>query len=115
MMTRRISAPALVLCAIALGLATASPAAAGSDDKKVAVAIKEYAFSPAAITVPKGTTVVWTNNDETPHNVTTSGKQFKSPPLDTGDSFSWTFSQAGSFTYFCQLHPQMTGKIEVVP
>jgi plastocyanin len=57
--------------------------------------------------------VEWVNRDDTPHRVVGDKNAFKSPVLDTDDKFSWTFKEAGSFAYFCSLHPHMTGKIVV--
>jgi len=54
-----------------------------------------------------------TNDDDVPHTVTSSTKVFKSPPLDTGETFTYTFKQAGTFEYYCALHPHMTGKVVV--
>jgi plastocyanin len=79
------------------------------------VQIDNYSFSPGALTVPVGTTVVWMNHDETVHTVVAGDnpRSFKSAGLDTDDKFSFTFSKAGTYTYFCSVHPRMTGKIIV--
>ncbi|HJX85749.1 MAG TPA: plastocyanin/azurin family copper-binding protein, partial [Candidatus Angelobacter sp.] len=55
----------------------------------------------------------WVNHDDIPHNVVDKNKGFRSKPLETDDSFSFTFANAGTYDYFCGLHPQMTGKIIV--
>ena len=60
-----------------------------------------------------GTTVTWTNQDDIPHTVTSTTKQFKSKALDTDDKFSFTFTTPGSYEYFCSLHTHMTGTIVV--
>ena len=78
-----------------------------------AVTIDNFSFSPATLTVPAGTTVVWTNHDDIPHNIAERDQKFKSKALDTDDSFSYTFADAGTYEYFCGLHPKMTGKIIV--
>jgi plastocyanin len=78
------------------------------------VSIENFAFTPAHITVRKGTTVTWTNNDSTSHNVvsdTTTGPQ--SEVLGNGKSYSYTFNEAGEFSYKCGLHPSMTGTVTV--
>ena len=74
-----------------------------------------YSFTPGTLTVPVGTTVTWTNHDETPHTVVAADnpRSFKSSGLDTDDKFSVTFSKPGSYSYFCTVHPYMTGKIVV--
>ena len=79
----------------------------------VAVAIDNFKFSVASLEVAAGTTVTWTNHDDVPHTVTSTTKVFKSPPLDTGETFSYTFKLAGTFEYYCSLHPHMTGQIVV--
>jgi len=75
--------------------------------------IDNFTFKPPTLTVPKGTTVVWLNRDDSPHRVAGTGGQFKSPVLDTDENFSWTFTQAGEAAYFCTMHPHMTGKVVV--
>ncbi len=77
------------------------------------VEIKNYAFLPASLTVPLGTTVSWSNRDDDPHTVTSSEKAFASPGLDAGEAFSYTFSTPGTYAYHCALHPHMTGVIIV--
>jgi plastocyanin len=77
------------------------------------ITIKAFAFGPASLTVPVGTTVVWINQDVEPHTVVSSDQKFQSEALDTGDRFSVTFDKPGSYGYFCSLHPHMTGKVVV--
>jgi plastocyanin len=79
------------------------------------VKIDNFSFGPAALTVPVGTTVTWTNRDDIPHTVvsTDDPKVFKSKVLDTDEKFSFTFSKAGTYPYFCSIHPKMTGKVVV--
>jgi plastocyanin len=76
------------------------------------VTIDNFTFSPADLTVKVGTTVTWTNHDDIPHTVVSAGK-FRSKTLDTDDGFSFTFTAAGDYKYFCSLHPHMTGMIKV--
>jgi len=78
-----------------------------------AVTIDNFTFGPKELTVPVGTTVKWVNHDDIPHNVVNKDKVFRSKALDTDDSYSFTFASAGTYDYFCGLHPQMTGKIIV--
>ena len=75
------------------------------------VVIANLAFDPAAVTVPTGTTVAWTNDDAVPHTVTSTDGAFDSGIFDPGGSFSFTFNEPGSFAYVCQLHPQMQGTV----
>jgi plastocyanin len=77
------------------------------------ISIENFEFSPRTVTVPVGTMVTWTNNDGEPHTVTSSAKLFSSSGLDEGESFSYTFASPGTYTYYCQLHPHMTGTIVV--
>jgi plastocyanin len=77
------------------------------------VAVDNFSFTPATVAVPVGTTVTWTNHDDIPHNVVSPEHQFKSPALDTGDVFSYTFAAAGTYKYYCSIHPRMTGEIVV--
>jgi plastocyanin len=81
---------------------------------KTEVIIANFSFSPKTFTVPVGATVTWTNHDKVSHLVTSTDDQFKkSPLLKAGRSFSNTFATAGTYSYFCSIHPQMTGKIIV--
>ena len=104
----------LALLGTGAGLIIAAHAAAAAEDKAVEVAIDNFAFKPGTITVAPGTRVTWTNKDDEPHLVASRvAGQFKSPPLDTDEKFSFTFADKGSFEYFCTLHPHMTGTIVV--
>jgi plastocyanin len=74
-----------------------------------------FTFVPARLTVKAGTTVTWRNEDDIPHTVTSAARLFKSKALDTDDSFSFTFTEPGTYEYFCSLHPRMTATIVVEP
>jgi amicyanin len=87
----------------------AAAAAAGAAEVKV----DNFSFSPATLTVAAGTTVTWTNRDDIPHNVVSTEKVFKSKVMDTDEKFSYTFTKAGSYAYFCSIHPHMTGTVVV--
>jgi plastocyanin len=78
-----------------------------------AVTIDNFTFTPPELTVAVGTTVKWVNHDDIPHTVVDKNKAFRSKALDTDDAYSFTFASAGSFDYFCGLHPHMVGKIIV--
>jgi plastocyanin len=78
-----------------------------------AVKIDNFSFNPPTVTVPAGTTVTWTNSDDIPHTVVSDEKVFKSKVLDTDEKFSYTFTKAGTYSYFCSIHPKMTAKIVV--
>ena len=79
------------------------------------VKIDNFSFGPVELTVPVGTMVTWINRDDIPHTVvsTDDSKTFKSKVLDTDEKFSFTFSKAGTYSYFCSIHPKMTGKVIV--
>ncbi len=103
---------ALICC---VGLSVALSAHADSAPSTTTVVIDNFSFSPARLAVPVGTTVVWRNEDDMPHTIVNDAtpREFKSPPIDSGEQFSWTFSKAGTYAYFCSLHPRMTGTITV--
>jgi plastocyanin len=77
------------------------------------VTIDNFTFTAPELTVAVGTTVKWVNHDDIPHSVVDKNKAFWSKALDTDDSYSYTFASAGTFDYFCGLHPHMVGKIIV--
>jgi plastocyanin len=79
----------------------------------VAVKIDNFVFGPQAITVPVGTTVTWTNSDDIPHTAVSTDGVFKSKVLDTDEKFSYTFTKAGTYSYYCSVHPKMTGQVVV--
>lgn len=77
------------------------------------VSIDNFSFTPMEMTISKGTQVTWVNKDDVPHTVVSIDHKFKSKALDTGEQFSFTFQDAGTYEYFCSVHPKMTGKIIV--
>jgi len=77
------------------------------------VEITKFAFAPKEITVTPGTRVTWTNRDETPHTVSAMDKSFLSKAMDTEDHYEYTFTSEGDYSYFCTLHPFMTGVVHV--
>ena len=106
------SSPAASVAASAAAPSNAAPSeapAAGGD----AVAIQNFAFGPASLSVAAGTTVTWTNNDTAPHTATADDGSFDSSSIAPGATFSQAFATAGTFAYHCSLHPNMTGTIEV--
>jgi plastocyanin len=83
--------------------------------KKNQIVIKDFHFSPQTITVKSGEKLTWINRDEEPHTVVSVEKQFKkSSALDTDQEFTITAGAPGTYTYFCSVHPKMTGTIIVV-
>jgi plastocyanin len=73
------------------------------------ISIKNFAFSPPSVTVSKGAIVTWTNEDSAPHTITGIG--LDSGSLSNGQSF--TFNEAGTYTYICSIHPSMKGTVIV--
>lgn len=81
--------------------------------QNMSVSIQGFAFSSSALTVKKGAKVTWTNMDAAPHTVTADNGAFGSATLSQGQSFSFTFNTAGSFSYHCAIHPMMKGVVSV--
>jgi plastocyanin len=77
------------------------------------ITIDNFTFSPKELTVAVGTTVKWVNHDDIPHTLVEKKTTFRSKALDTDDSYSFTFTSAGTFDYFCGLHPHMVGQVIV--
>jgi plastocyanin len=98
----------LLLAASSSVIANAEPSAATAGVK-----IDNFVFGPQTLTVPVGTTVVWTNSDDIPHTSVSTDGVFKSKVLDTDEKFSYTFTKAGTYPYYCTIHPKMTGKVVV--
>ena len=90
-------------------------AAAGVQEKAQAVEVKidNFSFTPQELTVAAGTKVTWVNRDDIPHTVVSTNQTFKSKALDTDDQYSFTFEKAGTYDYFCSIHPKMTAKVIV--
>jgi plastocyanin len=106
---------ALVLALLSgpvVGAMLAFGAVAAQDATNV-ITIDNFTFSPKELTIPVGTTVQWVNHDDIPHTIVEKKTSFRSKALDTNDSYSYTFTSAGAFDYFCGLHPHMVGKIVV--
>jgi amicyanin len=98
--------------------APAAPAPAapahGGHSMSADVTMNDLAFSPADVTVPAGSTVTWTNKEDAPHTVTSKGGgALKSKNLQKGDTYSHMFMTAGTYSYYCTVHPNMMGKVTV--
>ncbi len=120
LMSRRLAATGFApgraaVVAMVLGLVVGAMLAFGTVAAQEAnvVTIDNFTFTPKELTVAAGTTVKWVNHDDIPHTVVDKNKAFRSKALDTDDAYSFTFASAGTFDYFCGLHPQMVGKIIV--
>ena len=105
-------AAVVLFAAIVLVARTSSVSAQQQAAAAQEVKIDNFSFGPATITVDKGTTVTWTNRDDIPHTVVSDGT-FKSKAIDTDEKFSYTFAKPGTYSYFCSIHPKMTGKVVV--
>lgn len=95
------------MCALLLGTLGASAAA------QPTVHIRNFAFSPATLTIAAGTTVRFVNDDQEAHTATANDRSFDSGGLDTNDSWEHRFDARGTYHYFCQMHPYMHGTIVV--
>jgi plastocyanin len=121
-MSRQIIASSLVSMGLASLLVAATPGVLSAGDMAVqagaqaaAIQIDNFHYTPPSLVVAPGTTVTWTNADDSPHTVREKDGKFKSAALDTDDTFSQTFTAPGEYEYFCSIHPYMTGKIVVKP
>jgi plastocyanin len=93
-----------------------SPSVRATDQSSAAngaVKIDNFVFGPKTLTVPVGATVTWTNSDDIPHTTVSTEGVFKSKVLDTDEKFSYTFTKAGTYPYYCTIHPKMTGTVVV--
>jgi plastocyanin len=108
---------AALLCAISFSSLSAVAGEmkdAGSGTTENRIEIKDFAFNPQTITVKSGEKVTWINRDEEPHTIVSVEKQFKkSSALDTDQEFTITAGAPGTYTYYCSVHPKMTGTIVV--
>ncbi len=104
---------ALVALPLATSLAVASMGAASVEAADLAVRIDNFTFTPDTAEIAVGTTVTWTNGDDIPHTVAEVARRFKSKAMDSGDTYSFTFTAPGTYEYFCSLHPHMKAKIVV--
>lgn len=118
MLTRSIRIPgraaALMLGVLALVLTTS--VWAGAQPKPAPgprIEIRGHKYGPATVTVPVGTTIAWVNHDGDVHTVFSTTQAFTSPAIETDETYSYTFSKQGTYTYFCTLHPLMTGTVIV--
>jgi plastocyanin len=105
-MTRTIFRNLILAAALLLSLGVQAQA------EEIKVTIDNFTFSPAELKAKVGDTVTWTNHDDIPHTVVSAGK-FRSKTMDTDNTFTFTFTSAGDYKYFCSLHPHMTGMIKV--
>ena len=107
-----LSAPLMITLLLFAGLpsvtANDQPTAANTEIK-----IDNFSFGPETLTVPVGATGTWTNKDDIPHTTVSTDGAFKSKVLHTEEKFSYTSTKPGTYSYFCSVHPKMTGKVVV--
>jgi plastocyanin len=116
MTTKKIWIVGLATTVMIAMMLLGTPSVAANDQPSGAsadVKIDNFRFGPQTLTVSVGTTVVWTNRDDIPHTVVSTDGVFKSKVRDTDEKFSYTFTKAGTYPYFCSVHPKMTGKVVV--
>lgn len=87
--------------------------ARGDGTKGTEIQVDNFTFVPDTLAVPLNSTVTWINKDDIPHVVASSDGVFKSKALDTDQKYSYTFTKAGTYPYFCSIHPKMVGKVVV--
>jgi len=109
-------AGSVAVALIALVMLAGSPNVSANNQRLatgIEVKIDNFSFGPQTVTVPVGATVTWTNHDDIPHTIVSTDGVFKSKVRDTDEKFSYTFTKAGTYSYFCSVHPKMTGQIVV--
>ncbi|APV43377.1 Cupredoxin-like domain-containing protein [Dehalogenimonas formicexedens] len=102
-----------VLACVLLFAATLVPLGCGGSTPPNTVDMKNIQYSPRTLTVSVGTTVTWRNKDSVQHSVTSSNGIFDSGLFNPGGSYTYTFNTAGTYPYYCTIHPGMTGTIIV--
>jgi plastocyanin len=90
------------------------PAPSGEASKSEKVDIVEFTYQPDPVVVQAGGKVIWQNQDAAPHTATADDGSFDTGTIEKGKIGSETFKEAGTFTYFCEIHPTMHGTVEVV-
>ena len=106
-----VSVAVSVMMALIALPAVEMPISAGPEAAEVK--IDNFSFTPTTLRVKTGTQVTWTNGDDIPHTVVSDDQSFKSKVLDTDQKFTFTASKPGTYSYFCSIHPKMTGKVVV--
>jgi len=108
--SKRSKRTGLAVVLLAAALLAAAHARAASP---AAVGIKDFKFAPSPLTVPAGAPVTWTNHDEEPHTITSASGAFSSAGLSNEETFTQRFTRAGTYAYFCALHPHMKATVVV--
>ncbi len=103
----------ILIIAMLAGTLSLAQSPASSPAPSTTVTIDNFTFSPMTIEVQRGATIKWINKDDIPHVVASTVGTFKSRAIDTDGSFVFTFTEPGTYEYYCSVHPKMTGKIVV--
>ena len=104
---------AMLLIAFSVSCQATPPTEEGAASTSTEINISGFAFVPATVTVTVGTTVTWTNLDSVAHTVTSETDLFDSGNLARNATFSYSFADRGTFSYYCAIHPSMRGKVSV--
>ena len=108
-------------CRILVGVAVAGLLLAPSGPARAQpqtgphIEIKAHGYGIPELAVQPGTTVTWINHDDDPHTVTSTENVFRSPGIDTDETYSYTFTKPGKYVYYCSIHKGMAGEIDVTP
>lgn len=113
MRRERFVAGLIVVLFAALSLCPMQAKSGAAETHSSEIKIDNFTFGPETITVPVNSTVTWVNKDDVPHVIASNDGLFKSKALDTDDTFSYRFTKAGTYEYFCAIHPKMVGKVIV--
>ena len=105
----------LLIAALSLAIlgGMGSSIAAAAETEATKVVIKDFMFMPMSLTVKAGSTVTWVNMDDEPHTVVSNTQLFRSGALDTKETFSFKFTEPGTYHFTCSIHPRMVGAIVV--
>ena len=104
---------ALPLVLVAVSLLQPINVRSENNSSPTEVRVDNFSFGPETLTVPANKAVTWVNKDDVPHVIASTDGLFKYKALDTDDKFSFTFNKAGTYSYYCSIHPKMVGKIVV--
>ena len=112
-MSKRALASAVAASAFAMLVMAGGAAAAAVKPVTHTITIEGTAFSPAALTITRGDSVIWINKDPYPHTATSEAGGFDSHEIRPGKSWKYTARTAGAFAYICTIHPSMKGTLRV--
>jgi plastocyanin len=109
----KLPTPRNLLLAGACCLSLCATAPLSAADLPHTIIVKGFMFTPMQIKVKAGTRITWMNQDEEPHTISSDEGVFRSPAIDTNESYSYQFDKPGTYHYTCTIHPRMTGTIAV--